>query len=151
MSRSAIRRSRRALPTITWCPYAASRRRIHGECVPVSKATRAGAIARKRRSIAAGVVGTRPSSTISPCASSTHSTLWRSPTSRPTVVTGADASGCGEVGEVGRSMHVVRDGMAASPESSEGGNLPVLPRPSLLIPICEAAALTTSCGALVAS
>jgi len=68
---------------MTSCPQTAAMRLTHPECVPVSRATRAGACAPKYSCSAARVVRRRAWLTKAPSPSSTHSSLKRSPKSIP--------------------------------------------------------------------
>lgn len=81
-------RSLRGLATTTWWPSWASSAFAHGEWVPASMATRAAGIPAKRWRNAAGVLGSRDSSTIAPAPSTAHRWLWRSPRSMPNVIRG---------------------------------------------------------------
>src|SRR6202451_3035261 len=82
---SPIKRTLLACATITSCPNSFINRLIHGECVPVSSATRLCGIAPNTSLSAFGVVLTLRSKTTSPRSSSTQYQLQRSPRSNPTV------------------------------------------------------------------
>src|ERR1700688_2573508 len=70
---------------MTSCPNSFINRLTHGECVPVSSATRLCGIAPNTSLSAFGVVLTLPSKTTSPRSSNTQYQLQRSPRSNPTV------------------------------------------------------------------
>jgi hypothetical protein len=82
---SAINRTLRACATITSCPTSRSRRPTHGECIPVSNATRLCGIPANTSRRALGVVLTRRSNSTLPASSSTQYQLEQSPRSSPTV------------------------------------------------------------------
>src|SRR5665647_85098 len=80
-----MRRSLRGLATITSWPSSPSRRLTQGEWVPASSTMRRRSAPENRRRSACGLVASRASSMTSPASSRTHTWMWRSPRSRPTV------------------------------------------------------------------
>jgi hypothetical protein len=82
---SPIKRTFEACATMTSCPNSFSNRLTHGECVPVSSATRLCGIARTPLAEPFGGVLSLCSSTTSPRSSNTQYQLQRSPRSNPTV------------------------------------------------------------------
>src|SRR5215469_9253684 len=82
---SPIKRTFEACATMTSCPNSFINRLTHGECVPVSSATRLCGIAPNTSRRAFGVVLSLCSNTTSPRSSKTQYQLQRSPRSNPTV------------------------------------------------------------------